>query len=272
MQTTYIKQGSDIITQTYWTYTHCVHNASQWAAVDGLNAARGYDSGLAGDEWRWTAAMAFSLGAIMTLFFCGFLLLLMFSGVAAASGYGTGSGSSSGTGSGTGSGEVSVVGLLTAAALLLLFLLQEIAIVALISGTARVDPKAWSTAVFDSCSVKVERNTGFLFPVVCASLSGGVLLFAATAACLHVYRRGSRSPSQSHPQSQAHSRTGKTSNRGIRGKASLSAANANANANASSPQRAGSPRVVGGGGTNSTSPSASRSSTDVAVDSYQRKR
>ena len=178
MKTVYIKQGSDVTTQTFWTYNSCINNATQWSAVDERNRQHGYESHLSVDEWRWTTAMALSVGAIMTLFFCGFLLFLMLSGFA--------------SGRDSRSGEVSVAGLSTAAALLALFLLQEVAVVVLISHTARIDPRAWSTAYFASCSVSVQRNTGFLFPLVCACLSGTVLLFAATAACLHAYRTGGR--------------------------------------------------------------------------------
>ena len=100
MKTIYIKQGSDIVQETFWTYNFCLNNASQWSTMDDLNAQHGYESELAADEWRWTGAMAFSLGAIMTLFFCGFLLLLVLSGLA------TGSGGGSGRGGGGGHREI----------------------------------------------------------------------------------------------------------------------------------------------------------------------
>ena len=41
MKTVYIKQGNDLIAQTYWTYSYCLNNDTQWAHIDEMNALKG---------------------------------------------------------------------------------------------------------------------------------------------------------------------------------------------------------------------------------------
>ena len=44
MKTVYIKQGNDLIAQTFWAYSYCLNNATQWARIDEMNALKGTHS------------------------------------------------------------------------------------------------------------------------------------------------------------------------------------------------------------------------------------
>ena len=41
MKTVYIKQGNDLIAQTFFAWNYCLNNATQWTHIDEMNALKG---------------------------------------------------------------------------------------------------------------------------------------------------------------------------------------------------------------------------------------
>ena len=175
LKTVYTKHGTP---ETFFTYTDCY---TDWAGLDSRNNDAGYESHLEAAEWRWVAANGCALSAIMVLFLCIFLLLIVLSDVTHINGS-------------SASGEISLLGLSVAAALLCLFSLLEVAATALVRHVPHADPRAWS-AFFASCRVDVRTNSGYAYAKYSAWLSSAVLASSAAMCGYVVYCKPSEGQS-----------------------------------------------------------------------------